>query len=188
MSIKSSYYLLFVMSVLLYSCEKVEFPNDDTDNTQNEELIVEDDSQSTKERNGSKDYPFTADDLSTGSVGLYITTTNSSKNDCWVEGYIVGYINGTNINNAVFDAGDKETNILLASSPNETDIKKVVPVQLSTGTSYIDARSALNLHQHPENLKRKVTVLGKLCTYMSVAGIKNTRDYFVAEPLALKRN
>lgn len=128
-------------------------------------------------RNGSEDYPFLACDISTGSLGLYLRDNNMERSNSWVEGYIVGYINGTAVSKSVFDAGEKETNIIIADNADEADFNKVVPVQLSTGNTYIDTRMALNLHAHPENLHRRVKVKGKICQYMSTLGIKNTGKY-----------
>lgn len=84
-----------------------------------------------------------------------------------VQGYIVGTANsGTSYDQeAPFTVA---TNIGLADSPNETNPSNILPVQLPTGA----LRTALNLKDHPENLKAEVTVTGSLEAYFSVPGLK----------------
>ena len=97
---------------------------------------------------------------------------------CKVKGYIVGFINGNNISSTSFTSnGAKETNIVLADSPNETDYTKCIAVQLSTSSSYKATREALNLKVNPGNLGRCVTVMGTLEKYMGRLGLKNTSQY-----------
>lgn len=129
--------------------------------------------------NGYETSPYLASDLATGYVGKYIIEKGAAISNSWVVGYIVGYVNGTKLTekSAVFAAGNKETNILIADTPLETDYTNCVPVQLSSGTSYKAAREALNLKIHPENIGRKVKLLGIAEKYMGCAGIKNTREY-----------
>ena len=69
----------------------------------------------------------------------------------------------------------------IADSPYETQIEAVVPIQLSTGTTYARVRQALNIKDNPQRLYSKVAVFGKICPYMNVAGMKNTRDYKLLE-------
>lgn len=172
---------LFVISVLLCSCQKVNIETyEDNDNNSIPINVVTPDSNNVI-HDGSFDNPFSADDLACGSVGLYITSMDASQTDCWLDGYIVGYVNGSSIKNAVFSVGDINTNILLAVSPDINDVSRVVPVQLNSGSTYVATRDSLNLSAHPENLHRRVKVMGKICKYMSVAGVKNTRDFLWAD-------
>lgn len=94
----------------------------------------------------------------------------------WVSGYIVGYVADKALSSAVMGAtGDavSETNILIATSIDETDYTKCVPVQLPFG----DVRSALNLKANPGNYLKKVDLHGDLIAYFGVAGVKNTDQY-----------
>ncbi|MBO5025482.1 MAG: hypothetical protein J6C86_04995 [Bacteroidaceae bacterium] len=143
-------------------------PNKD-DNEEEEDIL----------HNGYETSPYLASDLATGYVGKYIIEKGAAISNSWVVGYIVGYVNGTKLTekSAVFAAGNKETNILIADTPLETDYTNCAPVQLSSGTSYKAAREALNLKIHPENIGRKVKLLGIAEKYMGCAGIKNTREY-----------
>lgn len=97
---------------------------------------------------------------------------------CKVKGYIVGFINGNNISSTSFtSSGAKETNIVLADSPNEKDYTKCIAVQLSTSSSYKATREALNLKANPGNLGKCITVMGTLEKYMGRLGLKNTSQY-----------
>lgn len=91
-----------------------------------------------------------------------------------VQGYIVGTANsGTSYDQeAPFTIA---TNIGLADSPNETNPSNILPVQLPTGA----LRTALNLKDHPENLKAEVTVTGSLEAYFSVPGLKSPTAYTI---------
>ncbi len=97
--------------------------------------------------------------------------------DASVRGYIVGYVkSGTyNAKGVVFDSQNAvQTNIVIADSPNETDIDNCVPVQLVKSTS---ARTDLNLADNPSLLGRQVELYGTASIYMSVPGLKNVSTY-----------
>ena len=97
---------------------------------------------------------------------------------CKVKGYIVGFVSGTDISSTSFtSANAKETNIVLADSPNETDYTKCIAVQLSTSSSYKATRDALNLKANPSNLGKSVIIKGTIETYMGRLGLKNTSSY-----------
>ncbi len=102
-----------------------------------------------------------------------------------ITGYIVGGIAneknslGTNGENCVFGVeGVDDTYILIADNADETDYTKCLVVQLPSG----DIRTALNLVDNPDNLKKKVVLTATLETYFGVAGLKSTSAYeFVEE-------
>ena len=125
---------------------------------------------------------FTISEI-TGPVTIAMQQENiTTMSYCKVKGYIVGYISGNNISSAQFTSvGAKETNIVLADSPHETDYTKCIAVQLSTGSSYIETRRALNLKSNPNNLGRLVTLMGTLEKYMGRLGLKNTSSYVFIE-------
>ncbi|MCQ2133059.1 MAG: DUF6359 domain-containing protein [Bacteroidaceae bacterium] len=179
MTIRKAISLCFAISILLCSCEKAEITERTETKNEKDKPIVVNDTMPHPDgvRDGSEAYPFLASDLSTGSIGQYILANNAEQPDCWVTGYIVGYIRGTSYTNTVFDDGDVESNIVISDNPYETEPFFVVPIQLSTGSSYAPVRSALNVCYHPENIHRKVAVFGKVCPYMKAAGMKNTRNY-----------
>ena len=93
-----------------------------------------------------------------------------------VTGYIVGYVNGSAVGeageNCVFDADGEEiknTNILIANEPNETDYTKCLAVQLPNN----EIRTALNLADNANNLNKMVVIKGSLEKYLGIAGLKD---------------
>ena len=92
-----------------------------------------------------------------------------------VTGYIVGYVNGSAVGDegadCVFGAEDvqKNTNILIADDPYETDYTKCLAVQLPNN----EIRTALNLQNNPGNYQVKVIIKGSLEKYLSTAGLKD---------------
>lgn len=100
--------------------------------------------------------------------------------DACVEGYIVGYVpKGGKIQKAVFQAGNVQTNIVLADSPKEKDYNNCIAVQLTTGSKEArETRAKLNLADNPQNLGRKVLLLGNVEPYLGKGlGLTSTRDY-----------
>lgn len=97
--------------------------------------------------------------------------------EVWVQGYIVGAIEGKSIQDgAKFDISqitDANTNLLLASSSAEDNYAYCVAVQLPSGS----VRSALNLVQHPENMGHEVKIKGKFEKYFGVPGLKSASAY-----------
>ena len=63
-----------------------------------------------------------------------------------------------------------ETEVLIADSPDETDYKQCIPVQLPSGA----VRTGLELFAHQNYYKKSVTLYGQLTTYFGVLGIKST--------------
>lgn len=109
---------------------------------------------------------------STKEVPLSIAQAKTSNGNNYVKGYIVGYIDGTKLEEgAKFEVPTSaETEILLAETPEETDPANVFPVQLPSGV----IRDALELSAHPDYLKKEVLVYGSLETYFGVTGMKST--------------
>ncbi len=114
--------------------------------------------------NGSADKPFDANQVIAGATGSNV----------WVTGYIVGAVNDKSISDAAF-AGpfSLKTNILIAATAGETDVKKCVPVQLPAGS----VREALNLIDHEDLLGKQVTLKGNLEKYFGQPGLKSVSDY-----------
>ena len=84
---------------------------------------------------GTEASPYTVTDAKTVKTG-------PGK---YIKGYIVGYVPGMALNEAIFgDASSAETaptNILLAAKADEKEVKNCMPIQLPAG----DLRTALNL-------------------------------------------
>ena len=113
---------------------------------------------------GTKEVPFTVGDV-------FILNNSGAK--AWVEGYIVGYADGS-LDKAVIGSveGAVASNMLIAASADETDVANCVPVQLSG-----DVRSALNLVDNPGNLFKSVKLYAALQAYFSVCGLKSVTEY-----------
>ena len=128
---------------------------------------------------GTFEHPFRAWDLSCGELGKWVLANGVKLTDCWVEGYIVGFVDGNSIKSArLFETpAGKKTNILIADDTLDVAVADCVPVQLSTGSSYIDVRNALNLADNPDKLRCRVKILGAITKYMGVAGLKNAREH-----------
>lgn len=107
---------------------------------------------------------------------------NSGK--AWVEGYIVGWIDGMTLSSgAKFDnEATAKTNLLVADSANETNVSNCIPVQLPSG----DARNALNLQDNPSNYGKKVKLYGSLEKYFGAPGLKSVTKYEFVESNSAK--
>lgn len=102
------------------------------------------------------------------------------RSECWVTGYIIGWVNVDISNANLALAADftvptnVKTNIMIASDPNEKDPANIATVQLPSG----DVRNALNLGDHPENLGVQVTIFGTVgIKYCGQYGVRSVSDY-----------
>ena len=163
------YYILLIFATI-YACEKL-----DTSTPAQSAAGNEPSSDTTVIHPAS----YSVDDILNGEIAdAFNKNSDTTFAKVWLNGYIVGYVSGTKLSAAIFDAGDKMTNILLADSPLETDYSNCIPVQLSTSSAANkQVREALNLSNHPGNLKKKVEIYGNLIYYMSAIGMKNVTKY-----------
>ncbi|MCM1293074.1 MAG: DUF6359 domain-containing protein [Bacteroides sp.] len=118
------------------------------------------------EGEGTAAEPFTVGGVLAGAEGSGV----------WVTGYIVGWVEGQVLaDGAHFTTpATVASNILIAASPNETNVANCIPVQLTSGSA---VRSALNLKDHADNLGKQVTIKGDLQSYFGASGIKTTTAY-----------
>lgn len=107
----------------------------------------------------------------------YNIETAQKKQDgsiAWVQGYIVGCVDGEGkaiATESKFEAPFTiASNILIADTPNETNYKNCIPVQLVGGS---DVRTALNLKDNAGNLGKVVMIYGSLEKYFGVAGLES---------------
>ncbi|MDE6085258.1 MAG: hypothetical protein K2G40_02500, partial [Muribaculaceae bacterium] len=115
---------------------------------------------------GTSDNPFTVPDLLEGA----------KSDGAWVKGYIVGTVTDKSFDSAVLGLTNaSQTNIIIAETPNETDITRCIPVQLPSG----DIRSKVNLATNPGNYKAVATLKGNIDTYFSVTGLKAVTEAIV---------
>ena len=120
------------------------------------------DEPSPGEGDGTQAKPYTvAQVIALGSPG----------STAWVEGYIVGWVDGADITaGSHFEVpSTSASNVLIAATPDEKDYAKCVPVQLVSGT---DIRSKVNLKDNPGNLGKKLKIEGSLEAYFRQPGIK----------------
>lgn len=101
-----------------------------------------------------------------------VASAQSASGNAWVEGYIVGYVDGqTYASGATFAVPtEAQTEILLADAADTKDASACIPVQLPAG----DIRSALDLFANPTLLGQKVELYGSLEKYFGVNGLKST--------------
>ena len=95
-----------------------------------------------------------------------------SGSTVFVKAYIVGWIEGQVLSEgAHFDANATvATNILIADTPDETDVTKCMPVQLPSGA----VRNAVNLKDNAGNFKKEILLNGNIEKYFGAPGIKGT--------------
>lgn len=94
-----------------------------------------------------------------------------------VRGYIVGYVKSGaySAKSVVFGSQSaSQSNIVIADSPDETDVDRCVPVQLSKDTP---ARNDLNLSANPSMLGHFVELNGTASIYVTAPGMKNVTTY-----------
>lgn len=89
----------------------------------------------------------------------------------YVKGYIIGAATSGKGGPKLIESSG--TNIMLAESMDETDVAKMIPVQLPQGA----VRDALNLKDNPENKGKLVAVKGDLTAYFSAPALKNVKEY-----------
>ena len=117
---------------------------------------------------GTKDQPHSVASAKSAFV-------DGSQISAWVEGYIVGSVDGMTLStNAVFGtATSTKTNILISDNPNATSVNECIPVQLPAGA----VRDALNLVDNPTNLGKKVKMNGSIEKYFGAPGFKSVKEF-----------
>lgn len=102
---------------------------------------------------------------------------NNSGSEKWVEGYLVG-VYETNIDpfTPSFTAPfNTNSNVIMADSPDETNISNCLVVQLPYG----DIRAAVNLRDNGANLGKQIKLRGNLLSYFGSPGLKDTDGYWL---------
>ena len=127
--------------------------------------------------NGTVDDPYNVE----SGIGL-----QNQDITAWVQGYIVGAVkNGLSSVNSNSDIiwnsqFDNQTNVVIADDPNCHEVSQCIIVHLPYNKPL---RSQVNLVDHPENLGKQLSVLGKLYTYFGQAGLRDSNgtenDFFL---------
>lgn len=108
---------------------------------------------------GTFENPYTVSDV----INLNIT---ASKTSVWVRGYIIGSVSNKGSLNPI--SSQTDTNIAIADDENETTT--FIPVELNNNGGF---RTTLNTKDNPDNLKKLITIHGKLQKYFGKPGIKS---------------
>lgn len=121
---------------------------------------------------GTEMNPFTVEDV------MNLGNTLGTETKYWVTGYIVGAVKGGGsgvLTTVEFENFTTNSAIALADTQFETDLSKMIPVQLPAGS----VRTALNLVENSSLINKQVRVFGTLEAYFTVPGVKNTTDYYI---------
>lgn len=109
---------------------------------------------------GTEAHPYSAADV--------ITLNSTQKGPFYVKAYIVGAADGamSKIQTSNFSV---DTNIVIADKQGETEVSKLVPVQLPSGA----IRTAWALKTNPDKLGKQVIIQANLENYFSTPGLKS---------------
>lgn len=143
-------FALFGVTAIMTSCSDVPAPYDIFENGGQEngpEATVGE---------GTKESPYDV-----------ATAKNNSGKTVWVQGYIVGVMENLYDNAGEFAGNEAKfeapftikTNIIIASDPEETNIKNCLPVKVKGGS---DLSNALNLVDHADNLGKLLIIQGTI--------------------------
>ena len=148
--------------------------------SKDEEEKNEDSFENEEDESEEPEIPDTPDDpdktnTDTLSIAEGIKLQNEDfYTQACIRGYIVGYAQG---NKSVIYMDSTTTitekayeNVVLADNTNERDNTKVIVVALPKG--YI--RDDVNLADNPQNLHKRLTVIGYMLPYYGLAGCKET--------------
>lgn len=116
----------------------------------------------------SKEYPLSIAD------GIKLQDEDN-YNQIWIRGYIVGYAKGKNsvayLNSSENEITSKaQYNVVLADSIGENDNQRIIIVELPQGF----IRDDVNLYDNPQNLHKRLTVIGRMMPYYGLAGCRET--------------
>ena len=152
--------------------DEIELPNEDENQDENQE--EEPDSPSEPQE---PDETINPDETSTDTLSIAEAISLQSDweyNQACIRGYIVGYSKGNKsvvYPDSTAIKNDQVTeNIVLADNIDTKDNSMVIIVQLPKG--YI--RDEINLYDNPQNLHKRLTVIGRMTTYNGWAGCKET--------------
>ena len=108
-----------------------------------------------------------------------VASAQSASGNAWVEGYVVGYVDGTKYaEGAKFELPtEAQTEIILADAADCKDAALGIPVQLPAG----DIRDALDLYANKDMLGQKVKLYGSIETYFGTTGMKSTSCAIVGD-------
>lgn len=138
------------------------------DNENEEDNKGDDETKEDSIPENSKDYPLSI------AEGIRLQSEDE-YNQVWVSGYIVGFARGNNSVSYLDSTATGLTtkargNVVLADSVGESDNTRIIVVELPKG--YI--RDDVNLYDNPQNLHKKLTVIGRMIPYYDMPGCRET--------------
>ncbi len=138
------------------------------DNENEEDNKGDDETKEDPIPENSKDYPLSI------AEGIRLQSEDE-YNQAWVSGYIVGFARGNNSvsyldSTAIGLTTKARGNVVLADSVGESDNTRIIVVELPKG--YI--RDDVNLYDNPQNLHKKLTVIGRMIPYYDMPGCRET--------------
>lgn len=109
---------------------------------------------------GSKYNPYTV-------AEVIAVPTNTTINDVYVEGYIVGYVNST-YGFTRTTSSFTNTNWAIADDKDEEDVFATAPVQIAS-----ENQTTYGLSNHKDLVGAKVLIKGDITKYFTVSGVKS---------------
>lgn len=143
--------------------------NENENDDENEDDNDDDDEEMTDSiPDNSQEYPLSIAD------GIKLQD-EYNYNQAWIRGYIVGYAKGKNsvayLNSSEDEITSKaQYNVVLADSIGENDNQRIIIVELPKGF----IRDDVNLYDNPQNLHKRLTVIGRMIPYHGLAGCRET--------------
>ncbi len=125
------------------------------------------------QQGGGTETPADGDGTKEKPYSVAQVIAKQDKSLAWVKAYIVGSVSGNNVTEGmIWGASDKSStsNIVVATTPDEKDVTKCIPVQLTKG----DIRNGLNTKDNAGNIGKEVLLYGSLENYFGkTPGLKN---------------
>ena len=150
--------ILFLLLTCM-SCGKIELPSDTSEPG---EVI-----------------PPGTDGAETDAISVEELSGVADGESVWVEGYIVGFVNGTSISHAEFTLESPVvSNLLIAKSADVTDASLCVSIQLPNNS---EIRTALNLQDNPDLWHRHLYIYGVKHIYFGLPGLKPAKSFKLIE-------
>ena len=127
----------------------------------------------SEDTNGPSNPDATRQDTLSIAEGIKLQKEDGYEQAC-IRGYIIGYAKGNNsiayVDPATVITRTAERNVVLADNLDERDNKKIIVVQLPEGF----IRDDVNLYANPQNLHKRLTVIGIMTYYYGLAGCTET--------------
>lgn len=147
--------------------------NDD-DNDDDNDNNNDDENEDDNDNDDDDDPNLTTSDTLSIAEGIKLQDEYNYNQAC-IRGYIVGYAKGNKsivyFNNSEEKPTSKaQYNVVLADSIGENDNQRIIIVELPKGF----IRDDINLYNNPQNIHKRLTVIGRMIPYYGLAGCRET--------------